>query len=94
MAARPGTNPGSTPEDVGVGVGVGVSVGVAVGVGESVDEGVGDSDASGEEEPLGVDVGPVLTAAAEVHPPSTIAMAIPVQARTIPRDKVPPGIHR
>jgi hypothetical protein len=79
MAASAGTNPGSTPE--GVGVAVGSDVGVGVGVGESLAGDVGEGDASGgDPEPLGVDVGAVLTTAAEVHPARTIAMAIAAQA--------------
>jgi hypothetical protein len=80
MAANVGTNPGSTPEAVGVGATVGVAVG------ESLAEGVGDGDNSGDGMPLAVDVGPVLTAATDVHPARTIAMAIAAQAWTIRRD--------
>ncbi len=55
-------------------------MGVAVGVAESLPDGVDDGEASAEGEPLAVDVGAVLTAAAEVHPARTIAMANPAQA--------------
>jgi hypothetical protein len=78
MAASAGTNPGSTPE--GVGVAVGVRVGVAVGVAESLTEGADEGDASAEGEPRAVDVGAVLTAAADVHPARTMAMVTAAQA--------------
>ena len=74
MAASAGTNPGSAPDAVGVGVGVAVRLGVAVGDGESLGEG----DASKEGEPLGVDVGAGLNAAAEVQPARTSAVAMAV----------------
>ena len=77
MAANAGTNPGSTPDGVAVGVGVG----------DSVAEAVGDADMSEVGEPLGVEVGEGLAAAA-AQPPRTTPIIMTPRLRAITRDSI------
>jgi hypothetical protein len=74
MAASVGTKPGSTAGGVGVGAAV------------LLVDGIGDGDASGDADPLGVAVGAGFVADVEVHPPTTIAMAMATQPLAIRRD--------
>src|SRR2546423_14724692 len=79
MAASAGTNPGSAPDGVAAGVGDG----------DVLADGVGVSDAPGEGEALGVAIGAGLTAAAGVHPATTMAIAMAGRPRAIRRRAVP-----